>query len=214
MQYDCHFPRIGLLNFTRYAHQQILTMESNHNVLTMYWFIKSFFIKSTWFLPPIIPCVSAAYWLVDVQPSCCNQWLFELLLLFYGVRPVCPLSSDHWHHIFAQGNGYFSFLGILPLNTGDGYEWKSQWISSLWNIQTGPSGTYIHATFQSHFHPFSSPTLVPAFKLQQVVYTPKCTELHFNAVEQESGKWVYFLLFGRLSDSLQDDLFSVKSFCI
>ncbi len=49
----------------------------------------------------------------------CNEWLFELLLPFYHLSPVCPFSSDLWHqqgifiHTTAAHWIFFLFRTIL-----------------------------------------------------------------------------------------------------
>ncbi len=51
----------------------------------------------------------------------CNVWLFELLLLFYHLYPVCPFSSDLWHQqgIFIHTtvvHWIFYFFGPFSVN--------------------------------------------------------------------------------------------------
>uniref|UniRef100_A0A3B4ZJ67 L1 transposable element RRM domain-containing protein n=1 Tax=Stegastes partitus TaxID=144197 RepID=A0A3B4ZJ67_9TELE len=57
----------------------------------------------------------------------CNKWLFELLLPFYQLKPVCPFSSDLWHQqgicahrYFVSLDFFFLIFGPFSVNPRDG----------------------------------------------------------------------------------------------
>ncbi len=87
----------------------------------------------------------------------CNEWLFELLLPFYHLYPVCPFSSDI-NKAFSSTRlpltGYFLFFGPFSVNPRDGCVPVDQQFlkysdQPVWHQQP------FHV--QNHLNPLSSP---------------------------------------------------------
>ncbi len=96
-----------------------------------------------------------------------NEWLFELLLPFYYLEPVCPFSSDLWHQqgIFVHttpAHWIFSLL-LWPfsVNPRDGVHENPSRSAFFFKTQTSPSGINNHSTFHVDYSSAFN-TIVPA----------------------------------------------------
>ncbi len=83
----------------------------------------------------------------------CNEWLFELLLPFYHLYPVCPFSSELWHQqgIFIHttaAHWIFSLCLTILSKTLEMVVCEIPVDQQFLNTQTSSSGTNNHYMFK------------------------------------------------------------------